>query len=738
LPVSGFCGDVLRQVGVDEQSFDVVPHGYSSEIAEVDPSARRDSVFRFLTVTNSHDLGRYNTEAVIDAYDAVFTDADDVALIVKDYGASSGDTTLRKKLGGRRGTARIEYVTAFTSKRELIGLYRSANAFVSAHRGEGFGMKILDAMACGLPVITPLFGGPTEYCTPANCQPVEFSLVPMGDCLDAQSIHVTNEPIWAEVDFESLRDAMRRTREGAADAARLGARAQQDVIDRFTWRRAAARLAEVAEQVRGRRAKRTPRSQRVVPVERSPYWLGLRISVVVPTRDRRDKLAACLDALASQSILPQEFEVIVVDDGSTDGTLEWLEGRRYSFRIRCFRQDGRGPGAARNLGVEHADGQLVLFLGDDIYADERLLEEHLLAHASNAGEGTAILGHIDWPTGMTPNSVMDYVCGDAMLQFAYSYIPTASALDHRFFYTSNISLKRQFLARAAAAGIRFDPDFRYAAFEDSELAYRLIPRGLQIKYAPAARVAHDHWMDLDSFMERERRAGAMAVVFYRKHPVFDDHLLVRWVAGLVGPAAALRSQPELLARIEAFDCETDRLLCAFAASLDGLIAISRQTEGDRATLPNATTLAALHSIYAVIFDVQRTRGKVTEWFSNVADPDPGRAARILGSAMRKIEFLTSRAAQAGPLQLDAPFDAEGLSALRGSLAQIPGMPPRLAPESAIAPRSGARRLLTDPAVVTRLVRVDRFLEGRVAAALGPAWADRYRATRRRLRTFLLG
>ena len=108
-------------------------------------------------------------------------------LVIKDYGASSGDTTLRNTIARTKlAVARIEYVSEFTDKRELIRLYKSCDAFVSAHRGEGFGMKILDAMACGLPVITPLFGGPTAYCEPDNCLPVDFSLVPMGDCLDTR------------------------------------------------------------------------------------------------------------------------------------------------------------------------------------------------------------------------------------------------------------------------------------------------------------------------------------------------------------------------------------------------------------------------------------------------------------------------------------------------------------------------------------------------------------------------
>src|SRR5206468_11478705 len=174
------------------------------EIAQVEPPRRRDSRFRFLTVTNSHDLERYGTTLLLEAYAQAFRADEDVTLVIKDYGASSGDATIRDLLARQAPGARIEYVTEFTEKSELIRLYKSSDAFVSAHRGEGFGMKILDAMACGLPVITPLFGGPTAYCSADNCLPVTFSLVEMKDCLDTQSMHVTNQPLWAEVDPSSL------------------------------------------------------------------------------------------------------------------------------------------------------------------------------------------------------------------------------------------------------------------------------------------------------------------------------------------------------------------------------------------------------------------------------------------------------------------------------------------------------------------------------------------------------
>jgi hypothetical protein len=195
----------------------------------------------------------------------------------------------------------------------------------------------------------------------------------------------------------------------------------------------------------------------------------------------------------------------------------------------------------------------------------------------------------------------------------------------------------------------------------------------------------------------------------------------------------LRQQPELLARLEAFDRESETMLRSTAASLDGLAAInSGAGSGDSPAVPNDRVRAALYAVFAVIFDVQRTRGKLAEWFSMVDDADAVRAAQILGSVSRKIEFLTSGTVPAGPL----PVDAQVVADMRGQLAQIPGMPPAHAVPTGV--RNGARRLLGSPALVTRLIRADRFLEARVAAAMGTAWADRYRAARRRLRSFLLG
>src|SRR5262249_2351414 len=161
----------------------------------------------------------------------------------------------------------------------------------------------------------------------------------------------------------------------------------------------------------------------------------------------------------------------------------------------------------------------------------------------------------------------------------------------------------------------FDPCFRYAAFEDSELAYRLRARGLTIHYCPDALAYHDHWMDVESFGRREYAVGQMAVVFYRKHPGLDDLVQVRWIGDWGDAGAGVAFRPEVAARHEALDRQTDDVLAAVAGSLEDLIQLetSLKPADGRALLPGGRLRPALHRLYWIIFDVQRTRGKVQEW-----------------------------------------------------------------------------------------------------------------------------
>jgi glycosyltransferase involved in cell wall biosynthesis len=239
---------------------------------------------------------------------------------------------------------------------------------------------------------------------------------------------------------------------------------------------------------------------------------GPEVSVVIPTHNRLEVLTEVLSALVRQEGAPS-FEVVVVDDGSTDGTTEWLRGRSFDLQLRVLTQENRGPAAARNTGVVVAAGHWVAFLGDDTVPAVGWLAAHRAAHRRHGDDlHLAVIGYTGWHPRMRLTPFLRYI-NEHGLQFGYALIRDPEDVPFNFFYTSNLSLPRDLLLAEP-----FDLRFPHAAWEDIELAYRLKKRGLHMIYEPAASVAHDHPTDLARFAARQERAGYNAVVFYRLHP----------------------------------------------------------------------------------------------------------------------------------------------------------------------------------------------------------------------------
>ncbi|MEM7583429.1 MAG: glycosyltransferase family 2 protein [Acidobacteriota bacterium] len=235
------------------------------------------------------------------------------------------------------------------------------------------------------------------------------------------------------------------------------------------------------------------------------------ISVVIPTYNRMDVLPEVLAALAAQEDAPS-FEVIVVDDGSSDGTSEWLARQSFSVPVEVISQQNQGPAAARNRGVQTASGGRVAFLGDDTVPSRGWLATHHRASRSLADrDRVAILGYTGWHPRMRLNPFLEYI-NEYGLQFGYALIDEPDAVPFNFFYTSNISLPRELLLREP-----FDLRFPYAAWEDTELSYRLFKHGMRLIYEAEATVAHDHPTTVKRFTQRQEKAGYSAVVFYQLH-----------------------------------------------------------------------------------------------------------------------------------------------------------------------------------------------------------------------------
>ncbi len=242
------------------------------------------------------------------------------------------------------------------------------------------------------------------------------------------------------------------------------------------------------------------------------------ISVIVPSYNRSGPLEACLSTLAGQRYDDRRWEVIVVDDGSFDGTEAMLARVSGALPLRCMRhEERRGSGPARNTALECARGDIVLFLDSDTLSPPWLLAEHAHSHGGRRRcyvNGPAIGVRSTPPSGAWP--------------FASRWVRTLAGLDFAGsrLVTANVSCRRDELL---AAG-RFDAAFgsRYG-WEDTELGVRLRARGVAWAKNRRAFVLHllQSGYDWRERGRKQREAGENAAYFRAKHPTQEVARLTR-------------------------------------------------------------------------------------------------------------------------------------------------------------------------------------------------------------------
>jgi GT2 family glycosyltransferase len=268
------------------------------------------------------------------------------------------------------------------------------------------------------------------------------------------------------------------------------------------------------------------------------------ISIIIPTCNRKNILKKCLGALFDQEYPKEKYEIIVVDDGATDGTGVLVRELIMDSpcQLRYFKQVNKGPAAARNVGVKNAKGEIILFTGDDCIADYYLLQEHAKYH--NKYSEIAVLGYTAWHPYLEVTPFMEYILTSGV-QYGYSLIKDKENIEFWFFYTSNISVRKKHLIDVGL----FDEDFKYAAYEDTELGYRLQRSSLKIMHSKKALVYHMHPTTMERFCQRQKLSGLSAVLFYKKHPELRESLGIDKAKGL--------------GILEYFEKEYRKLYCTF-------------------------------------------------------------------------------------------------------------------------------------------------------------------------------
>jgi tetratricopeptide (TPR) repeat protein/glycosyltransferase involved in cell wall biosynthesis len=266
---SHFVREEYLASGVAGSKVVVVPNGVNTHrfhpgIAPAEVPTSKSYKFLFVGGT----IARKGIDVLLDAYVRAFTAADDVSLIIKDFGANSF-------YAGQDAAALITAVRALPNAPEIVhltedmpedsvaSLYAACDALVHPYRGEGYGLPIAEAMACGKPAIVTGFGAALDFANSSN----SFLIPARKTVLDQTHIGdlvLVDRAWWAEPDRDALSHAMRRLYENPEEGRTIGLVAAADIAAKHTWAHAAAIAAERLDRLA------SPGSQYAMPATHEP------------------------------------------------------------------------------------------------------------------------------------------------------------------------------------------------------------------------------------------------------------------------------------------------------------------------------------------------------------------------------------------------------------------------------------------------------------------------------------
>jgi glycosyltransferase involved in cell wall biosynthesis len=241
-------------------------------------------------------------------------------------------------------------------------------------------------------------------------------------------------------------------------------------------------------------------------------------SVVVPTFNRAAVLEECLLALAAQRPDTPPFEIIVVDDASTDDTAVRVaaHARHHSaMPLRYIRHEtNRGRSATRNGGIRLAQGRLIVLLDDDIVVSPGYVRAHLATHAASAPEHLAVVGNLSFPDEMVRRS--NYARYLQSRYLGHRQLPAPGIdpvnLHPRFLGSGISSVRREDLE---AIGL-FDETSRSYGYEDHVFAHRLRARGVRLVFCAEARALHRDQVSIPWYRAKMREAGRDGIPLLRE------------------------------------------------------------------------------------------------------------------------------------------------------------------------------------------------------------------------------
>lgn len=240
---STFVRDCYVRDGVHADKVFVVPNGVSQSFFEEAPPLQLPTQKRFRFLFVGGTIPRKGIDILLDGYTRTFTRADDVALVIKDFGSNTfyrGQNFVEQIRWFQKQSEapEIVYIGEELDEGQMNGLYRACHALVHPYRGEGFGLPIAEAMACGLPVIVTGFGAATDFCNAERAWLIPAEVEYFADKL-LEELETVNRPFWAKPQRRSMESLMEQVYRNYPQARERAEQTARWVRENLTWSHAA-------------------------------------------------------------------------------------------------------------------------------------------------------------------------------------------------------------------------------------------------------------------------------------------------------------------------------------------------------------------------------------------------------------------------------------------------------------------------------------------------------------------
>ncbi|MGB3405707.1 MAG: glycosyltransferase [Microcoleaceae cyanobacterium] len=227
-------------------------------------------------------------------------------------------------------------------------------------------------------------------------------------------------------------------------------------------------------------------------------------SIVIPTYNRPERLKSCLQSMSDLNYPREQFEVIIVDDGSSTPLEHIVAPFHQNINITFITQPNQGPASARNTGATKAKGKFIVFTDDDCQPKPDWLNN---LEAQFKRTPNSLVG------GKTLNALPENLYSTAsqlLIDYLYEYYNT-NREQASFFASNNFAMSKENFSQVG----QFDTTFPLAAGEDREFCDRWLHRGYQMSAVSEAQIYHAHHLTLRSFWRQHFNYGRGAFHFHQ-------------------------------------------------------------------------------------------------------------------------------------------------------------------------------------------------------------------------------